>query len=95
MNHFWNFHSLTENLAGHYPITVNRNRRITFIFGNGDAVLVNYLDYYKEYRLRRMHNPPNPGKTLRENILPAITLTATNAAEQLGVRRAASLCRGC
>ena len=37
-----------------------------------------------------MHNPPpHPGKTLREDVLPALGLTATEAAAQLGVTRAA------
>lgn len=34
-----------------------------------------------------MHNPPHPGETLREDILPALGLTVTEAAEQLGVAR--------
>jgi len=36
-----------------------------------------------------MYNPPHPGKTLREDILPALGLSATEAAGQLGVTRAA------
>ncbi len=36
-----------------------------------------------------MHNPPHPGETLREDILPALGLTVTEAARQLGVTRAA------
>lgn len=36
-----------------------------------------------------MHNPPHPGETLREDVLPALGLTVTQAAEQLGVTRAA------
>lgn len=36
-----------------------------------------------------MHNPPHPGETLREDILPALKLTITEAAKQLGVTRAA------
>ena len=37
----------------------------------------------------RMHNPPHPGATLREDVLPALGLTVTDAAKQLGVTRAA------
>ena len=37
----------------------------------------------------RMHNPPHPGETLREDILPELGLTVTEAAAQLGVTRAA------
>jgi addiction module HigA family antidote len=36
-----------------------------------------------------MHNPPHPGETLREDVLPALGLTVTQAAEQLRVTRAA------
>lgn len=39
--------------------------------------------------MSKMHNPPHPGSTLREDILPALGLTITQAAAQLGVTRAA------
>ena len=39
--------------------------------------------------MSRMHNPPRPGETLREDVLPALGMTVTQAAEQLGVTRAA------
>ena len=39
--------------------------------------------------MTRMHNPPHPGETLREDVLPALGLTVTDAAAQLGVTRAA------
>jgi addiction module HigA family antidote len=35
----------------------------------------------------RMFNPPHPGHTLRDDVLPALGLTVTQAAEQLGVSR--------
>ncbi len=37
--------------------------------------------------MSRMHNPPHPGETLREDILPALGLSVTKAAEQLNVSR--------
>lgn len=37
--------------------------------------------------MSRMHNPPHPGETLRDDILPALGLSVTEAAEQLGVAR--------
>lgn len=37
--------------------------------------------------MTRMHNPPHPGLTLREDVLPALGLTVTEAAAQLGVAR--------
>ncbi|MGA7980086.1 MAG: HigA family addiction module antitoxin [Chromatiaceae bacterium] len=36
-----------------------------------------------------MHHPPHPGETLREDVLPALGLTVTEAARQLGVTRSA------
>ena len=36
-----------------------------------------------------MHNPPHSGETLREDVLPALGLSVTDAAAQLGVMRAA------
>jgi addiction module HigA family antidote len=36
-----------------------------------------------------MHNPAHPGETLREDVLPALGLSVTAAAEQLGVTRTA------
>ena len=36
-----------------------------------------------------MHNPPHPGEILREDVLPALSLSVTDAAEQLGVTRVA------
>ena len=39
--------------------------------------------------MSRMFNPPHPGATLREDVLPALGLTVTQAAQQLGVTRSA------
>ena len=39
--------------------------------------------------MNRMFNPPHPGETLKEDVLPALGLNVTDAAEQLGVTRAA------
>jgi addiction module HigA family antidote len=36
-----------------------------------------------------MYNPPHPGETLREDVLPHLNLTVTQAAQALGVTRAA------
>ena len=35
----------------------------------------------------RMFNPPHSGETIREDILPALGITVTKAARQLGVAR--------
>ena len=37
--------------------------------------------------MAEMFNPPHPGETLKEDVLPALGLTVTQAAEQLGVAR--------
>ena len=37
--------------------------------------------------MSNLHNPPHPGETLREDILPALGLSVTQAAMQLGVAR--------
>ena len=37
----------------------------------------------------RMFNPPHPGETLKEDVLPTLGLTVTEAAQQLGVTRTA------
>ena len=39
--------------------------------------------------MSNMHNPPHPGETLRDDVLPALGLSVTDAAAQLGVTRAA------
>lgn len=36
----------------------------------------------------KMYNPPHPGLTLRDDVLPALGLTVTDAAQQLNVARA-------
>ena len=37
--------------------------------------------------MSKLHNPLHPGETLREDVLPALGLSVTEAAEQLGVAR--------
>ncbi len=39
--------------------------------------------------MSHMDSPPHPGKALRDDMLPALGLTVTEAAAQLGVTRAA------
>lgn len=42
----WRLHPLTGGLAGHWSVWVNGNWRLTFRFDDGDAELVDYLDYH-------------------------------------------------
>ncbi len=37
--------------------------------------------------MTRMHNPPHPGLTLRDDVLPALGISVTDAAQALGVTR--------
>ena len=39
--------------------------------------------------MARMFNPPHPGLTLKDDVLPALGLTVTQTAEHLGVSRVA------
>lgn len=39
--------------------------------------------------MKPMFNPPHPGEALREDVLPALGLTVSEAARQLGVSRVA------
>jgi len=37
--------------------------------------------------MNSLFNPPHPGETLKEDVLPALGLTVTEAAAQLGISR--------
>lgn len=39
--------------------------------------------------MRTQHNPPHPGETLKKDILPALGLSVTEAANQLSMSRVA------
>jgi len=39
--------------------------------------------------MRKMHNPSHPGLIIKEDILPALGMSVTEAADQLGVTRVA------
>jgi addiction module HigA family antidote len=40
-------------------------------------------------KLSKMYNPPHPGITLREDVLPALGISITQAALELGITRPA------
>jgi proteic killer suppression protein len=42
----WRLHLLAGALAGHWPVWVNGNWRLTFKFEGQDAELVDYQDYH-------------------------------------------------
>ncbi len=37
--------------------------------------------------MAHMHNPPHPGETLREDVLPALDISVTEMARRLGLAR--------
>lgn len=37
--------------------------------------------------MSRMHNPPHPGETLREDVLPVLGISVTEMARRLGLAR--------
>jgi proteic killer suppression protein len=39
-------HKLSGSLVGFWAVTVNGNWRVTFSFENGEATLLDYLDYH-------------------------------------------------
>lgn len=42
----YQLHPLKGDLKNHWSVKVNGNWRLTFKFENGDAEIVNYLDYH-------------------------------------------------
>lgn len=42
----WRLHELTGPLKGHWSVRVNGNWRLTFMYEDGDAILVDYQDYH-------------------------------------------------
>ena len=42
----YKLHQLKGNLKEHWSVMVNGNYRITFIFKNGDAYILDYQDYH-------------------------------------------------
>ena len=42
----WKLHPLSDDLKGHWAVSVNGNWRMTFTFEGTDAVLVDYMDYH-------------------------------------------------
>ena len=56
--------------------------------GGGSAIRGQGLEWrYTGTTISCMFNPPRPGETLWENILPGLGLTVTEAARQLGLAR--------
>lgn len=42
----WKLHALKGRMANHWAVSVSGNWRLTFMFEDGNAVLVDYQDYH-------------------------------------------------
>ena len=42
----WKLHSLEGTLSSHFSVSVNGNWRMTFMFEDENAVLIDYQDYH-------------------------------------------------
>jgi proteic killer suppression protein len=42
----WKLHQLHGTLQGHFAVWVSGNWRLIFAFEDGDAILVDYVDYH-------------------------------------------------
>jgi antitoxin HigA-1 len=85
----WRLHPLHGGLAGHWSVWVSGNGRLTFGSKTALRSWSTTATTTEEPAMTRMHNPPHPGLTLRDDVLPALGLSVTEAANQLGVTRAA------
>lgn len=83
----WGLHALKGDLKVHFSDWVSGNWRLTFQFEGEDAELVNYQDHHWNKETSWPACPPHPGLTLRDDVVPALGLSDTQAAEQLGVSR--------
>ena len=84
----WNAHRLTGDRQGVWSLTVTRNWRITFRIDTEEAHIVdlNCGDYHQEAAMSgtggiRMKNPAHPGGFVKSEIIEALDLTVTEAAQ--------------
>ena len=73
---------------GHFSVWVSGNWRLTFTFHGIDAELVDYQDYHSPRNtMISALSHPRPAAVLRDDVQPALGLSVTEAASQLGVSR--------
>jgi antitoxin HigA-1 len=89
----FNFHGL-QGVPTRYSIHVNGPWCITFEWEEGEALRVDLEQYHwggvmEEYTVQRpLRRPPiHPGEVVREDVLPALGLSVSEAARRLGVSR--------
>ena len=77
------FHGLKGQQKGRFAVTVQANWRITFAWGDEEAIEVDYEDYPRGPERR----PTQPGAIVKSQCLEPLRLTVTDAAKHLGVTR--------
>jgi antitoxin HigA-1 len=89
----FNFHGL-QGVPTRYSIHVNGPWWITFEWEEGEALRVDLEQYHwgevmEEYTVQRplRRSPIHPGEVVREDVLPALGLSVSEAARRLGVSR--------
>ena len=91
----WKLHALKGGLTGHWAVTVSGNWRMIFAFEDGapywliTLTTTESITTEEAIAMTRMYHPPHPGLTLRDDVLPALGLSISAAAAQLGVTRVA------
>ena len=85
----WKLHPLKGDLKGSWSLTVTGNWRLVFHYDEqtNTASDIDLIDYHLEAEMP-MKNPPHPGDLIRTEIIEALGLTVSKAAEILKVRRA-------
>jgi len=85
----WRLHPLKGGLKGFWSLTVTGNWRLVFHYDEktNAASDIDLIDYHQETAMP-MKNPPHPGDLIRTEVIEALGLNVSKAAEILKVRRA-------
>src|SRR6202171_1459759 len=85
----WNLHPLKGDSKGFWSLTVTGNWRLIFRYDQetNTASDIDLIDYHWETAMS-MKNPPHPGDLIRTEIIEALGLSVSKAADILKVRRA-------
>jgi len=85
----WKLHPLKGDLKGLWSLTVTGNWRLIFRYDEktNTASDIDLIDYHWEAEMP-MKNPPHPGDLIKTEVIEALGLNVSKAAEILKVRRA-------
>lgn len=91
----YDLHTLQGHQPPRYAISVNGPWRITFGWDRGEAIAVKIEQYHQGIPMttatdnveRPQRVPTHPGEVLREDVLPALGVTVTQAARDMGISR--------